>query len=240
MNQYSLIVGVNDLVTTHPILAKEWDYEKNVGFKPEDFSKGSTKKVWWKCSNNHSWSAVIYSRVNGTGCPFCSNNKVLPGYNDLESTCPELIKEWDYNKNGKLLPQNVAPLSGRKVWWICEKKHSWQAAIGSRSSGRGCPYCTNRQILVGYNDLETVREDIAREWHPKKNGEIKPNEVLAGSHKSFWWMCEKGHEWKAQISNRINGTGCPFCINKAILTGFNDLGTKYPTLIKEWDYEKKL
>lgn len=238
MNQYSLEVGVNDLATTHPTLSKEWDYEKNDGYTPTDFSKGSTKKVWWKCEKGHSWSAVIYSRANGKGCPYCASNKVLPGFNDLATVCPEVVKEWDYKKNGTIRPEMVFPYSGKKAWWICEKKHSWQAVIASRAGGKGCPYCNNRQLLVGYNDLKTVRSDLAAELHPAKNGDIRADEILAGVHRNLWWVCDKGHEWKANVVNRMNGTGCPYCAGTAILTGFNDLVTRCPSLMEEWDYEE--
>ena len=56
------------------------------------------------------------------------------------------------------------------VWWICEKGHEWQAMVKSRVSGCGCPFCTNRALMPGENDLATNRPEIARQWHPDKNG----------------------------------------------------------------------
>lgn len=238
MNQYPLIVGVNDLATTHPVLSGEWDYEKNEGMTPEDVSHGSVKKAWWRCEKGHSWQAVIYSRANGNGCPYCAGNKVLPGFNDLVTVNPVLASEWDYEKNVGINPKMVMPNSNKKYWWKCEKGHSWNAVVSSRNIGRGCPYCTNHLLLEGYNDLETMHPLLAAEFHPLKNGRTTPRKVMTGSHKKYWWKCVLGHEWQSTVANRMQGTGCPYCTGKRVLAGFNDIATTYPQLLNEWDYEK--
>ena len=66
-----MLKGYNDLETLNPTLAKEWNYEKNSGLKPEDVMPNSSKKVWWKCQNGHEWQATINNRSNGRGCPKC-------------------------------------------------------------------------------------------------------------------------------------------------------------------------
>jgi len=100
--------------------------------------------------------------------------------------------------------------------------------------GTGCGICSHKVFRQGVNDLLTTNPEIAKEWDYRKNI-VKPNEVMAGSnkkkywficpqngdlspdmvlpnsHKIVWWICKEGHEWEARISNRSNGTGCPFC-----------------------------
>lgn len=72
----------NSLADMHLELVSEWS-EKNE-IKPTEVSVGSHKKVLWKCGQNHEWEDSVKSRtVNGTGCPYCSHNKVLEGFNDL-------------------------------------------------------------------------------------------------------------------------------------------------------------
>ena len=139
------IEGENDLGTANPTLADEWNYEKNKELKPENFTTKSSKKVWWKCSKGHEWQAVIYSRSSGTGCPYCSGNKVLKGYNDLKTVNPTLADEWNYEKNKGLTPADVVPGSDKKEWWKCNKGHEWQSTIGHRSRGRGCPQCAKEK-----------------------------------------------------------------------------------------------
>ena len=64
--------GDNDLQTVMPILAEEWNYEKNENLKPSDFLPQSNKKVWWKCSQGHEWEARIQERYKGHRCPYCT------------------------------------------------------------------------------------------------------------------------------------------------------------------------
>ena len=137
-----VITGQNDLATTHPELSKEWDYEKNYPLTPQDISAGSDKKVFWICSEGHSYLTSVKHRTNRRNCPYCSGQKVLVGFNDLATTHPELSKEWDYEKNYPLTPQDVSAGSGKKVFWICSEGHSYLATINNRTNGSGCPYCS--------------------------------------------------------------------------------------------------
>ena len=105
------------------------------------FTGGSEKKVWWKCSKGHEWKATIVNRNKGRNCPYCSNRKVLKGYNDLQTVNLKLANEWNYEKNNGLTPFDVLPNSDKKVWWKCEKGHEWQARIADRNNGRGCLEC---------------------------------------------------------------------------------------------------
>jgi len=203
--------GENDLQTINPTLAKEWDYEKNNGLTPTSVLPNSSKKVWWKCSKGHEWQATIGSRNNGNGCPYCSGRVAVKGENDLQAINPTLTKEWDYEKNKGLTPVDITPNSHKKVWWKCSNGHEWQAAISDRNRGRGCPYCSNKKVLLGYNDLATTNPEIAAEWHPTKNGDLLPTMVSSGSHKKVWWKCKNGHEWQSKIEKRKAGNGCPVC-----------------------------
>ena len=220
----------------YPEIAREWNYDKNGKLKPEFVSCGSTKKVWWKCSKcDNEWEAAIYSRVAGSGCPFCSGNRVRKGENDLLSLYPLIAAEWHPTKNGDLTPDKVAIKSNKKVWWLAKCGHEWETSIILRIGGNNCPYCGNQKLLKGFNDLKTKNPKIAKEWHPTKNGALKPENVINGSHEKVWWLGKCGHEWKAVIGDRTNGgNSCPFCANNKLLVGFNDLKTKNPELVKEW------
>jgi hypothetical protein len=126
-------------------LAKEWNYEKNNILTPKDVTPNSGKKVWWKCNKGHEWQATIASRNSGCGCPYCSGNRVLKGYNDLLTINPTLASEWNYEKNNGLTPMDVTPNSDKKVWWKCHNEHEWQSSIGHRNRGRGCPECAKQR-----------------------------------------------------------------------------------------------
>ncbi len=224
----------NSILFSNQELAKEWNYEKNGSLRPEHVVLNSGKKVWWKCEQGHEWQARIADRNSGKGCPYCSNKKVLNGYNDLQTVNPSLANEWNYEKNNVLTPADVTPNSDKKVWWKCSKGHEWQATIGSRSSGNGCPYCSGRFAVKGKNDLQAINPTLAKEWDYEKNNGLKPADTTPNSHKKVWWKCEQGHEWQAAISDRNRGRGCPYCSNKKVLLGYNDLATTNPEIATEW------
>ena len=90
-------------------LLNEWDYSQNQN-TPEEYSKCSGKKVFWKCENGHSWTARISDRIRGNGCPYCSGKRPVVGVNDLKTINPSLVKEWNYNRNVKL-PSDFLPKS---------------------------------------------------------------------------------------------------------------------------------
>lgn len=304
-------MGRKSLAENNPTLATEWHPTLNGDLTPSDVTAGSSKKVWWQCSQHpdHHWAAALNGRNNGSGCPYCSNRKVLPGYNDLSTTnrelaeewhptlngdltpmdvtggsnkrvwwrcrhnkahqwesgisyrglggcCPHcskssyretnslatanptLAKEWCLKRNGALTPEDVQVWSHRKVWWQCRKhpKHQWEAVIGNRSSGGGCPFCIGRKAVPGETDLATVNPVLAKEWHASFNGDLNPSDVVTSSNKRVWWQCQEHqqHQWKAAIGRRHNGTGCPYCRNRKAWTGYNDLATINPKLAKEW------
>lgn len=240
MKMQKLIRGKNDLLSVFPALAKEWNNKKNGVLRPSDVLPGSHKKVWWKCQKGHEWEAVIRDRTNGKKCPYCSNRKLLPGYNDLATVSPELANEWNYSKNGDLRPKQVKFNANLKVWWKCSQGHEWEAYVFNRNKGHGCPYCSNFSALKGYNDLETINPELAEEWNDEKNGTLKPADFLPGSHKKVWWKCQKGHEWEAEIKSRSAGEKCPYCANKKVLPGYNDLATINPSLTKEWSNKNSI
>lgn len=214
------IEGETDLLTTNPELISEWNYEKNTLLTPNMVKAGSSDKVWWICDKGHEWQAVISSRtVNESGCPFCSGRYDIQGENDLMSVDSPLLKEWNYDRNGRLTPSDFKEHSARKIWWKCKKGHEWCSSISDRSRGDGCPYCSGKRVLVGFNDLAHINPYIAKEWNYEKNGNKIPQKYTCKSGIKVWWKCEKGHEWKTSISNRSRGDGCPKC-NSGIRTSF--------------------
>lgn len=199
------------LADNNPELAKEWHPTKNGDLRPEHVLATSSKKVWWQCKNGHEWEANIDSRNKGTGCAVCSRRRLLSGYNDLATLEPDIAALWHPAKNGTLLPSQVTPCVKKKVWWLGECGHEWDADVGHMTKGGGCPFCVGKRALVGYNDLATLNPTAAKEWHPTKNGTLTPYDVTLHSNKKVWWLCEKGHEWYAPIDRRTKSFGCPIC-----------------------------
>ena len=232
-----IIPGINDLESLHPKLAEEWPPKNTL--PASAFGEGSHKKAIWKGRCGHEWTAVIRSRVGGAGCPYCSHNLVLAGFNDLETIFPAVAQEWS-PRNFPLQPSQVTPYANRKVWWRCQHGHEWEALISTRSYGSQCPYCSGIKILRGFNDLATLHPDLAEEWSIR-NGELTPDGVNGKSPKNVWWRCKTcGNEYKAVIKSRVQGLQCPVCTERAVLKGYNDLETTDAALMKEWDYEMNI
>jgi hypothetical protein len=231
------VVLSNCLATVNPELAKEWHPTKNQGVTPYDVTTGVNKKVWWKCNkgDDHEWEAVIGSRNSGIGCPVCSGKKVALS-NCLATVQPEFAKEWHPTKNQGVTPYDVTTGVNKKVWWKCNKgdDHEWEAVIGSRNSGVGCPVCAGQKVVLS-NCLATVNAELAKEWHITKNGDLTPYDVTTGVNKKVWWKCNKGddHEWAAPPSARTRGRGCPVCTGQRTVLS-NCLATTHPEISKRW------
>lgn len=155
----------------------------------------------------------------------------LPG-RSLEDCNKALSNEWHPIRNASLSPKDVSVSTNKKVWWICNKDHEWQATVNHRSNGQGCPYCSGN-LLRKENCLQIVNSKLAKEWHPTKNGSLTPRNVSVFSNKKAWWVCSKGHEWKATINSRSSGTGCPYCSGNLVCKE-DCLKTKNKKLAKEW------
>ena len=168
----------NCMETTSPKIAKQWHPTKNGKFCPSMVTDGSHKTAWWLCETcGYEWSAVIKSRKT-RGCPNC-NGKVVNSTNNLRNKARELCSEWDCVKNGETNPDNTFFSSNKKVWWLCNKNHSWMATVNSRVCGNGCPYCNG--VLLKNGDMcdsmveavkyiEFSKNDVKFIFHKKYDG----------------------------------------------------------------------
>lgn len=208
----------NSLQTLYPSIAAEWHPTKNGKVVPSAIAPKANAKFWWKCSTcGYEWQSSPSHRCGrGDGCPFCSGKVVISGKNDLATLHPLIAAEWHPAKNQPLLPSQVSKCSNRRIWWRCKLGHEWIASINDRVSDQTqCPYCQNRKVLAGFNDLATTHPVLSKEWNYERNT-LLPTEVTAGSKKNVWWKCQQGHEWEAVVYSRKN-RGCPFCAGKTRL-----------------------
>lgn len=145
-------------------------------------------------------------------------------------TNPELLEEWDFEKNGDIDPNSITAGSTKKVWWKCRKKqHEWMAVVRNRArQGKCCPKCSKSDSFC------VTHPRLIKEWHPTKNQGLDPELITSGSAKRVWWVCENGHEWISSITNRTHDdAGCAKCRIES-----SNLEKKFPEVAKEWHYEK--
>jgi hypothetical protein len=77
---------------------------------------------------------------------------------------------------------------------------------------------------------------LVAQWHPTRNGALRPEDVTFGSALRVWWQCPIGrdHEWTAKPNNRTSGdTGCPFCAGRKV-SCTNCLAAVRPDLATQW------
>ena len=228
-------------------LLAQWDHGRNRGLQPTEVSFCSmSKPIWWKCpaAKNHAWQEVpgkrlLYARDRRgefriAGCPFCTHHRSTPQHS-LAKRFPAIAKQWDQTRNGPMRPSDVAPLSHKEVWWKCAKRHVWNEPIRRRTSTEGkCPFCSGTRLAPD-NSLAAREPALAAEWHPTRNGRLKPVDITSRTNRQVWWQCAAGpdHEWQASPADRKQYPTCPFCSNRRT-TKDNSLAKAYPAVAKEW------
>ena len=203
-----------------PEMLKFWDYKKNSNFDPEKLTAGSQKRVWFTCAKGHSFEKRIgsyrTSLLRGREpCPYCNRSLPSADYN-LRVIHPDVAADWDYSKN-TCGPDDVLPSKNKpSYWWICPKGHSYDMSINARTNKQtpqGCPVCSGQRI-VDVTSLSHTHPDLVPEWCDELNKPLSPNDVSAGSNKSVWWECLRGHRWQAAVFSRASGKGCSKCSNQ--------------------------
>ena len=235
-----LLPGFNDLKTLYPEIAAELHPTKNGNFKAEDIYSGTGTHVWWRCSKcGNEWQARVSDRTNkGYGCKICKvkeaaqerRRKKIKKEGSFAENNPELLKEWDYQKNSEVDPTSILSGSHSIVWWKCSIcGYEWQAAVCDRSlQHKGCKKCGYKKAaekqaqtrLAATGSLANEYPFLLTEWDYDKNYPLTPETVAPHSQKNVWWKCQKcGHEWKTRVSTRTKGDGkgtnCPECARKA-------------------------
>lgn len=226
-----VLKGFNDFASCFPTYLDQWDYDKN-DKTPDKVFKSTSTLLYWKCADGHEWRRKPVDQVKIRRCPICPKNTVRRNSFIVEK--PELLDEWDYEKNTEASQGLLTSTSKKSVWWICKKKKHSQFMMMKTRAKNGCTLCSK--------GLAEKRPDLRDEWHFKKNEELGYlfDEMFVNSGVKAWWVCSEKHEYQAVVHSRTRKqkTGCPYCAGLKILKGFNDLATKHPELMKEWDYEK--
>lgn len=131
---------------THPDIWSEVDLQRNeeAGINADLIYYGiESKKVWWNCDDcKQSYSMSHSRKLRGGECSSesCINmrigdnarNRAWDRLGPMSEAHPELLDEFDYEKNLKS-PSEIRANSKEDVWWICQDySHSWEQSIYSR------------------------------------------------------------------------------------------------------------
>jgi hypothetical protein len=189
-----VLAGFNDLATTNPELAAQAD-----GWDPTTLTAGSSRrKVQWLCEQGHTWMTSVAHRSADQGCPICSGQKVLAGYNDLATTNPELAAQadgWD--------PTTLtAGSSSRKVQWLCEQGHTWKSLIRDRSRGAGCPSCASTGFDPNSNGWLYLIENDELDMFQVGISNV-PNQRLGDHSRRGWEVIEVRGPMEGHLAQQL-------------------------------------
>ena len=174
------------------------------------------------CGKSYRSKVSNVYKKKTTRCENCSRLELVKGVNDYKTVYPELAKEYDYKRN-KIKLEDVNFNEKRKLfWWTCSLcGYKWQTSIESRINADNCPMCAAKvgektrilKIIEKEGSLATNYPELAKEWHPIKNGDLIPEEMTCKNRRDVWWKCSKcGYEWHCAISLRTRGYGkCKNC-----------------------------
>lgn len=147
-----------------------------------------------------------------------------------------MAEQWHPVLNGDLTPAQVATFSAKIVWCACAEGHEWQAHVYDRARNSGCAVCS-RRVTSALDNFATLEPDLAAQWHPSLNGDLRPEAFRPHSHQMIWWRCDDGHEWQARIAARTSGHGCSSCIDRQYRSK-DPIFITHPPIAAQWDPEK--
>ena len=233
------IRGFNSLAALYPEIAAQCISTEDT----ERIFPSALSRMEWKCPDcGNTWFAIVKDRVNGEGCPYCENRRVIPGVTSLDAVKPELTKEWSPNNVRDI--SEFFPTSAYRALWVCpECKGEYRASINSREIGDdACPYCAGRKVIPGVTSLEAVKPELLEEWSPNNVRDI--SEFFPTSTYRALWKCPAcSGEYRASINSReIGDDSCPYCAETRVLPGYNSFKVKHQDLVEdEWaDIENTL
>lgn len=206
---------MTSFAVTHPQAASRWHPTRNGTVLASDVLAGTRKKYWFLCEEmNHHYEAPVLTQARGHGCNICTG-RVVDEQNSMRTTHPELAREFHPSANGSLTPDNTLAGTYKTIIWLCENGHRWPATGKNRVKGTGCRYCTNHSCWAGWNDMATTHPHLLSDWDWDNNGDLRPQELIAGTSTPIAWRCAAcNHRWSARGNDRARGAGCPECFKK--------------------------
>ena len=249
------------LAEERPDLVQQWIQVGNGDVTPESVPAGSHFRAAWRCGrrckhcgNPHEWHARVKNRCLGdTRCPMCSGHKVCR-CQSVAQLCPDLLEEWDHERNRGIDAETLGCSSNRKVSWVCKAHGQWTASVDSRAAkGSGCPTCAQEeqrgQSRLKRGLVKDEFPDVWRQIHPSRNEGIYVSSLTCGSHKKLVWLCQENmesrpagckceHAWEASVRSRCakvmrRRTGCPFCSGRAVCECLS-IAKLQPELMRYW------
>ena len=228
-----VVAGYNDFKSRYPELAEKLSPELQ---KVADRIFGAESKyLKWICSIcGGEYSDAVGNMLKGiNNCPYCAGKKAMSGFNDIKTLHPELVER--LSSELRNIAEDIVAKDEKVLSWECPNcRGDYYDMIGNLAKGiDNCPYCNNKKVLEGFNDLASIHPELME----KLTSQLRQvaNKIICKDEKYLTWICPTCHgEYSDSIGNILNGIdNCPYCNNKKVLSGFNDLATRNPDLVDE-------
>ena len=224
---HCILGGFNSAECLDAGILNLWHPTKNGDLRPSQVSDRTAKRIWLQCPTcGYEWRESLRgTRKESRKCPSCHGGRehyLAKGSNDLGSKRPDVARQLDPELNGGLRAEDLHAHAGAMVWWRGSCGHVWREKVCMRSMrvDDSCPYCKNRKLLRGFNDLAAAHPELAAEWDFGRNGDLGPDGVRFNATKQVWWRGGCGHEWRMSPRQRaVEGLGCPYCSGHRVLAG---------------------
>lgn len=125
-----------------------------------------------------------------------------------------------WSKRNLVKPNEVALNSHKKFWFDCECGHTFESSLLNINQGNNwCPYCYNRKLCGNCdkcNEKSFASHSKSICWSDKNIS--KPNEVLKGSEKKFYFNCDKcPHELEISLKQITSQNHwCSYCSHQKL------------------------
>jgi hypothetical protein len=109
----------------------------------DDLNSNSSTMCVWKCGeHDHTYEATVRRRAEGATCPYCSGRKILKGFNDVATTHPQVLEEWN---DATYKPTELSAGSNKIVEWKCENGHNRKMSVKDKLKGSRCGQCLKQE-----------------------------------------------------------------------------------------------
>ena len=219
-NGSRVFTGFNDLLTVDPVLASEWDNEKN-DMPPSEVKFSSSKHYWFRCGVcSHSFRSRLSQRIKiKTGCPKCVQA------DRLKSRGLVLASEVDGDMGAMFRGEAnkaITSTSQTLVNWECSDGHMWEQAP---RDFKGCPFCSGERMTVNIDGTQsvitkpvgtTIADVPSLAQFFDESNSIPSAFLSVSSARHVAWLCTNKHRWNAPVYSMKrsveNGfSGCPQC-----------------------------